>query len=165
MSYSMVVNIYQTISYTYGSDLCLRPYGWKHVPNTYAFHMSQTLWLETQILMCLRQSYTLYRSVNQLRLVCNSKLILGTVLLFRYNKLVWRPMVSDTVYVPTQGLLTRRQWRLLEIYLKSTCDVNLLSKLSIIFKEWRVMNNVDRGEVIVLFILQIIYTDFFLLQD
>jgi hypothetical protein len=26
--------------------------------------------------------------------------------------------------------------------LKSTCDVNLLSKLSIIFKEWRVMNNV-----------------------
>jgi hypothetical protein len=29
--------------------------------------------------------------------------------------------------------------------LKSTCDVNLLSKLSIIFKEWRVMNNVDRG--------------------
>jgi hypothetical protein len=37
--------------------------------------------------------------------------------------------------------------------LKSTCDVNLLSKLSIIFKEWRVMNNVDRGGVIVLFIL------------
>jgi hypothetical protein len=29
--------------------------------------------------------------------------------------------------------------------LKSTCDVNLLSKLSIIFNEWRVMNNVDRG--------------------
>ena len=37
--------------------------------------------------------------------------------------------------------------------LKSTCDVNLLSKLSIIFKEWRVMNNVDRGRVIVLFVL------------
>jgi hypothetical protein len=37
-----------------------------------------------------------------------------------------------------------------EIMLKSTCDVNLLSKLSIIFKEWRVMNNVDRGGVIVL---------------
>jgi hypothetical protein len=37
--------------------------------------------------------------------------------------------------------------------LKSTCDVNLLSKLSIIFKEWRVMNNVDRGGVIVLFVL------------
>jgi hypothetical protein len=36
---------------------------------------------------------------------------------------------------------------------KSTCDVNLLSKLSIIFKEWRVMNNVDRGGVIVLFVL------------
>jgi hypothetical protein len=35
--------------------------------------------------------------------------------------------------------------------LKSTCDVNLLSKLSIIFKEWKVMNNVDRGGVIVLF--------------
>ena len=31
-----------------------------------------------------------------------------------------------------------------KIRLKSTCDVNLLSKLSIIFKEWRVMNNVDR---------------------
>jgi hypothetical protein len=39
------------------------------------------------------------------------------------------------------------------IKLKSTCDVNLLSKLSIIFKEWRVMNNVDMGGVIVLFIL------------
>ena len=25
------------------------------------------------------------------------------------------------------------------MYLKSTCDVNLLSKLSIIFKEWRVI--------------------------
>jgi hypothetical protein len=37
--------------------------------------------------------------------------------------------------------------------LKSTCDVNLLSKLSIIFKEWRVMNNVDRGGVFVLFVL------------
>jgi hypothetical protein len=39
------------------------------------------------------------------------------------------------------------------VQLKSTCDVNLLSKLSIIFKEWRVMNNVDRGGVIVLFVL------------
>jgi hypothetical protein len=39
------------------------------------------------------------------------------------------------------------------VQLKSTCDVNLLSKLSIIFKEWRVMNNVDRGGVIVLFLL------------
>jgi hypothetical protein len=29
--------------------------------------------------------------------------------------------------------------------LKSTCDVNLLSKLSIIFKEWRVVNNMYRG--------------------
>ena len=37
--------------------------------------------------------------------------------------------------------------------LKSTCDVNLLSKLSIIFKEWRVMSNVDRGGVIVHFVL------------
>jgi hypothetical protein len=36
---------------------------------------------------------------------------------------------------------------------KSTCDVNLLSKLSIIFKEWRAMNNVDRVRVIVLFVL------------
>jgi hypothetical protein len=32
--------------------------------------------------------------------------------------------------------------------LKSTCDVNLLSKLSIIFKEWRVINNVDRAELL-----------------
>jgi hypothetical protein len=40
-----------------------------------------------------------------------------------------------------------------DILLKSTCDVNLLSKVSIIFKEWRVMNNVDRGGVIVLFVL------------
>ena len=29
--------------------------------------------------------------------------------------------------------------------LKSTCDVNLLSKLSIIFKEWRVVNNMYKG--------------------
>jgi hypothetical protein len=34
--------------------------------------------------------------------------------------------------------------------LKSTCDINLLSKLSIIFKERRVMNNADRGGFIVL---------------
>jgi hypothetical protein len=39
------------------------------------------------------------------------------------------------------------------IPLKFTCDVNLLSKLSIIFKEGRVMNNADRGGVIVLFVL------------
>ena len=29
------------------------------------------------------------------------------MLFFRYDKLVWRPMVSDTIYVPIQGLLTR----------------------------------------------------------
>jgi hypothetical protein len=46
-------------------------------------------------------------------------------------------------------MFARRQFDLL----KSTCDVNLLSKLSITFKEWRIMNNVDRGGVIVLFIL------------
>jgi hypothetical protein len=40
-----------------------------------------------------------------------------------------------------------------ENFVNCTCDANLLSKLSIIFKEWRVMNNVDRGGVIVLFIL------------
>jgi hypothetical protein len=39
------------------------------------------------------------------------------------------------------------------VVLKATCDVNPLSKLSIIFKEWRVMNNVDRGGVIVVFVL------------
>jgi hypothetical protein len=38
-------------------------------------------------------------------------------------------------------------------HLKSTCDVNLLSKLSNIFKEWRVMSNADRGGVIVFFVL------------
>jgi hypothetical protein len=46
-------------------------------------------------------------------------------------------------------------WKHTRLYfkckLKSTYDVNLLSELSIIFKEWRVMNNVDRGGVIVLF--------------
>jgi hypothetical protein len=35
--------------------------------------------------------------------------------------------------------------RIVYLSLKSTCDVNLLSKLSIIFKEWRVMNNGERG--------------------
>jgi hypothetical protein len=45
-------------------------------------------------------------------------------------------------------------WRCQDsIFLKFTCDVNLLSKLSIIFREWRVVNNVDRGGVIVLFVL------------
>jgi hypothetical protein len=32
----------------------------------------------------------------------------GALCLDRYNKLVWRPMVSDTVYVQIQGLLTRQ---------------------------------------------------------
>jgi hypothetical protein len=40
-----------------------------------------------------------------------------------------------------------------DLPLKSPCDVNLLFKLSIVFKEWRVMNNVDRSGVIVLFVL------------
>jgi hypothetical protein len=44
-------------------------------------------------------------------------------------------------------------YKYIDVHVKSTCDVNLLSKLSIIFKEWRVMNNVDRGGVIVLFVL------------
>jgi hypothetical protein len=35
--------------------------------------------------------------------------------------------------------------KLIKQQLKSTCDVNLLSKLSIIFKEWRVVNNMYRG--------------------
>jgi hypothetical protein len=56
----MVANIYQTISYSYGSDLCLRPYGWRPM---------------TQTSMHLRQSYT-YRSVNLLGFVCSSKLCL-----------------------------------------------------------------------------------------
>ena len=45
--------------------------------------------------------------------------------------------------------------------LKSTCGVNLLSKLSIIFKEWRVMNNVDRSGVISLCTLDTIHRLFF----
>ena len=32
----------------------------------------------------------------------------GALCLDPYNKLVWRPMVSDTVYVQIQGLLTRQ---------------------------------------------------------
>jgi hypothetical protein len=35
--------------------------------------------------------------------------------------------------------------KLIKQQLKSTCDVNLLSKLSIIFREWRVVNNMYRG--------------------
>jgi hypothetical protein len=55
----MVVNIYQTISYTYGSDLCpkhlfisdlcFRPYGWRPMamPQT-PIHL-RPLWLETYV--------------------------------------------------------------------------------------------------------------------
>ena len=62
---------------------------------------------------------------------------------------IWRFCMRLLWSVPVL-LLTAKEGSL---HLKSTCDVNLLSKLSIIFKEWRVMNNVDRGGVIVLFIL------------
>ena len=62
---------------------------------------------------------------------------------------IWRFCMRLLWSVPVL-LLTAKEGSL---NLKSTCDVNLLSKLSIIFKEWRVMNNVDRGGVIVLFIL------------
>ena len=51
--------------------------------------------------------------------------------------------LSRTIVVMTHG----------NSHLKSTCDVNLLSKLSNIFKEWRVMSNADRGGVIVFFVL------------
>jgi hypothetical protein len=60
--------------------------------------------------------------------------------------------------------LTEHSWTpsfVVYLKLKSTCDVNLFSKLSIISKEWRITNNVDRGRVIVLFVLYILYTDFF----
>jgi hypothetical protein len=37
------------------------------------------------------------------------------------------------------GPIVRVKRSVSQLYLKSTCDVNLLSKLSIIFKEWRVI--------------------------
>ena len=52
-----------------------------------------------------------------------------------------------------QSMIGIAIYKNIDVHVKSTCDVNLLSKLSIIFKEWRVMNNVDRGGVIVLFVL------------
>ena len=52
-----------------------------------------------------------------------------------------------------QSMIGIAIYKYIDVHVKSTCDVNLLSKLSIIFKEWRVMNNVDRGGVIVLFVL------------
>jgi hypothetical protein len=65
--------------------------------------------------------------------------------------------VARRINVPNLLQLTKMDYLLqrnaADILLKSTCDVNLLSKVSIIFKEWRVMNNVDRGGVIVLFVL------------
>ena len=61
-----------------------------------------------------------------------------------------RPCVLSLMY---WKLLLYSSPSIVYIQLKSTCDVNLLSKLSIIFNEWRVMNNVDGGGVIVLFIL------------
>jgi hypothetical protein len=42
---------------------------------------------------------------------------------------------------------------LLVTYSTSTLRIGECPSLSIIFKEWRVMNNVDRGGVIVLFVL------------
>jgi hypothetical protein len=58
----------------------------------------------------------------------------------------------DRIVLDEEVLGVARMFRE-ELVLKSTCDVNLLSKLSIIFKVWRVINNVDRGGVIVLFVL------------
>ena len=44
---------------------------------------------------------------------------------------------------PKNVWMDKMNWQyrdyILYIYLKSTCDVNLLSKLAIIFKEWRVI--------------------------
>ena len=82
MSYSLlwVVNIYQTISYTYGSDICLRLY----VPNTY---VSQTLWLETYVpntYRCVPDNHTLIDLLISYAL----HVVPSYVLLFRYNKLV-----------------------------------------------------------------------------
>ena len=49
--------------------------------------------------------------------------------------------------------------------LKSTCAVNLLCKLSIIFKEWRVMNNVAGAELLFSLYFRYYTQSFFLLQD
>jgi hypothetical protein len=54
-------------------------------------------------------------------------------------------------YYDKKSILTNQSmigidiYKNIHVHVKSTFDVNLLSKLSIIFKEWRVMNNVDRG--------------------
>ena len=47
----MVVNIYQTISYTYGSDLYLRPYRWRSMSQTpmAGALCLRPLWLETYV--------------------------------------------------------------------------------------------------------------------
>ena len=57
-----------------------------------------------------------------------------------------------SLVVVFSGVRARGFVLLVHLYLKSTCYVNLLSKLSIICKEWR---------VIVLFVLLILYKDFF----
>ena len=53
----------------------------------------------------------------------------------------WVRFIQSLVVQPQESIIFKRQLK----KKKSTCDVNLLSKLSIIFKEWRVVNNMYRG--------------------
>ena len=80
MSYSLLwssVNI-KLYLIPMAGDLCFRPMAGALCPRPLWLRplCLKYLWLETYVRM------------------------LGTSLLFWYNKLVWRPMVSDTVYVP-----------------------------------------------------------------
>ena len=73
----------------------------------------------------------------------------GEEFIYTVYKIITSDCLVSIIYLPWFCKHVTRH----DITLKSTCDVNLLSKLSIIFKEWRVMNNMDRGGVIVLFVL------------
>ena len=64
-----------------------------------------------------------------------------------------RDLSTLNIYFPLQAKRQiKRISETISLKLKFTCYVNILSKLSIIFKEWR---------VIVLFLLQILYTYLF----
>ena len=116
MSYSLLwlsikIKLYLIpVVQTYVSDT----YGWRHVSQTPI--RLRPLWLETYVSRHLWLEPFVsdhYVSDPMTGNLCSKHLcmqfqtMLGTSLLFRYNKLVWRPMMSDTVYVPIQCLLTR----------------------------------------------------------
>ena len=87
----------------------VQTYGWRHMSQTpirlrplwLETYVSRHLWLEPYV------SDPMTGNLCSKHLCMQFQTMLGTSLLFRYNKLVWRPMVSDTVYVPIQCLLTR----------------------------------------------------------